>query len=218
LKSESDLVYDWRFIVNRFVLARSPMRLTTTNFIFQLNTCSYSPHVTSSLMKIRACRFLLLLVLASAVILRSESRGTHYILLSQTRDSPNLEGQVLVYTCISPRNRVAQLYPSHWVPFSSPSTTRRAVMEVFHPTSTRVLPSESVSRLETKLLVNNVYIFGPYHTGNTWRLRYKAQPVSAVALYYENHTKEKSALCGHDAEFFYVKHVVHAVTTMCTCV
>jgi hypothetical protein len=52
----------------------------------------------------------LLLVLASAVILGSESRGTRdHILLSQIRDSANLEGQVSVF--ISPRNRVAQLYP-----------------------------------------------------------------------------------------------------------
>jgi hypothetical protein len=37
----------------------------------------------------------LLLVLASSVILRSESRGTHdHILLSQIRDSPHLESQV----------------------------------------------------------------------------------------------------------------------------
>jgi hypothetical protein len=37
----------------------------------------------------------MLLVFASAVILRSESRRTHdHILLSQIRDSPNLEGQV----------------------------------------------------------------------------------------------------------------------------
>jgi hypothetical protein len=44
------------------------------------------------------------------VILQSESRRTHdYILLSQIRDSPNLEGQVPVF--ISHRNRVAQLYP-----------------------------------------------------------------------------------------------------------
>jgi hypothetical protein len=51
-----------------------------------------------------------MLVLASAVILRSESCGTHdHILLSQIRDSPNLEGQVPVL--ISPRNRVARLYP-----------------------------------------------------------------------------------------------------------
>jgi hypothetical protein len=36
----------------------------------------------------------MLLVLASAVILRSEPRGTHdHILLSQIRDSPNLKGQ-----------------------------------------------------------------------------------------------------------------------------
>jgi hypothetical protein len=43
-------------------------------------------------------------------ILRSESRGTHdHILLSQIRDFPNLEGQVPVF--ISPRNRVARLYP-----------------------------------------------------------------------------------------------------------
>jgi hypothetical protein len=51
-----------------------------------------------------------MLVLSSAVILGSGFRGSHdRILLSQIRDSPNLEGQVPVF--ISPRNRVAQLYP-----------------------------------------------------------------------------------------------------------
>jgi hypothetical protein len=54
--------------------------------------------------------FTIVLVFASAVILRSESRGTHdHILRSQIRDSPNLEGQAPVF--ISPRNRVPQLYP-----------------------------------------------------------------------------------------------------------
>jgi hypothetical protein len=63
-----------------------------------------------SLTRERVCRLQLLLVLASAVILGSESRGTRdHILLSQIRDFPNLEGQVPVF--ISPRNRVAQLYP-----------------------------------------------------------------------------------------------------------
>jgi hypothetical protein len=48
----------------------------------------------------------LLLVLASAVILGSDSRVTHdHILLPQIRDSPNLEGQVPVF--LSPRNSVA---------------------------------------------------------------------------------------------------------------
>jgi hypothetical protein len=57
-----------------------------------------------------ACHFKLLLVLASAVILRLESRRTHdHILLSQIRDSHNLEGQVPVF--ISSRNNMAQLYP-----------------------------------------------------------------------------------------------------------
>jgi hypothetical protein len=44
------------------------------------------------------------------VILGSESRETYdHILLSQIRDCPNLEGQVAVF--ISPRKKVAQLYP-----------------------------------------------------------------------------------------------------------
>jgi hypothetical protein len=56
------------------------------------------------------CRLELLLAFASAVILGCECHGTHYyILLPQIRDSPNLEDQVPVF--ISPRNRVAQLYP-----------------------------------------------------------------------------------------------------------
>jgi hypothetical protein len=64
------------------------------------------------------------LAFVSAVILGSESLGTHdHILLSQVRDSPSLGGQVPVL--ISPRNRVAQLYPKDWIPFSSPTTTRR---------------------------------------------------------------------------------------------
>jgi hypothetical protein len=59
-------------------------------------------------------------------------------LLSQIRDSPNLVGLVPIF--ISPTNRVAQLYPRHWVPFSSPSMTHRAVVEIFKPTSHRASP------------------------------------------------------------------------------
>jgi hypothetical protein len=59
-------------------------------------------------MRERVCRLQLLLVLAIAVILGSEYRGIHnHILLSQIRDSPNLEGQVPV--SISPRSRVTHL-------------------------------------------------------------------------------------------------------------
>jgi hypothetical protein len=63
-----------------------------------------------SLTRERVSRLQLLPVLASAVILGSESRGTRdHILLSQILDSPTLESQVLVF--IFPRNKVTQLYP-----------------------------------------------------------------------------------------------------------
>jgi hypothetical protein len=81
-------------------------------FFFQLNTCGYSPYVTSSLTKGWVCRLELLLTLTSALILGYNSRGIHdLILLSQIRDSPNLESQVSVF--ISARNWVTQLYPPH---------------------------------------------------------------------------------------------------------
>jgi hypothetical protein len=55
------------------------------------------------------CCLQLLLVLTSAVILRSESHGTYdHMLLSQIRDSSNLKSQVPV---LYPRKMVAQLYP-----------------------------------------------------------------------------------------------------------
>jgi hypothetical protein len=79
-------------------LGDNPLRLTTSNFIFQLNTCGHSPYVTSSLTRGRVCHLQLLLVLASAVILRSESLGTQdHILLPKIRDSPNLEGRIPVF-------------------------------------------------------------------------------------------------------------------------
>jgi hypothetical protein len=88
----------------------------TSNCIFHLNTCGYSPYVSSSLTRGWVCRLQLLLVLASTVILRSESR-----LLSQFRDSPKLEGQVPVFISLR-----------QWVPFSFPPTTRRATVKVFY--------------------------------------------------------------------------------------
>jgi hypothetical protein len=71
----------------------------------QLRVCSCG---ALSLTRERVCRLQLLLVLASAVILGSESRGTRdHILLSQI-PQPGGPG---VPVFISPRDRVAQLYP-----------------------------------------------------------------------------------------------------------
>jgi hypothetical protein len=95
VESESEVLYDWRFTANQFFLAMSPLRLTG-RFCFHLNTCGHCPYVTFSLTRGRVCRLQLLLVLASAFILRSEFRRTHgHILLSHSRDSPNL-GRVRV--------------------------------------------------------------------------------------------------------------------------
>jgi hypothetical protein len=58
-----------------------------------------------------------MMILITAVILRSESRGTlDHILLFQIRDSTNLEGQVPVF--ISSRKRVARLCPQALGPLS----------------------------------------------------------------------------------------------------
>jgi hypothetical protein len=118
-ESETELLYEWRFTANQFVLATSPLRLTTSSFIFQMKICRYSPYVTSSLIRGWVCRLQLLLVLASAVIPGSESRWTHdHILLSQIGDSPNLEGQVPVFISHRP-----SYTPGHLVPFSSSPIT-----------------------------------------------------------------------------------------------
>jgi hypothetical protein len=113
--------------------------LATSPLSFRLKTCGCSPYVTSCLTRGWVCRLQLLLVLVSAVIITSESRGTHdHILLSQIRDSPNLEGQVPVL--ISPRNRVAQLYPLG-TGFHFHRLLRLAGLRwrLFEPTLTRVM-------------------------------------------------------------------------------
>jgi hypothetical protein len=129
--SKSQSRFTTRYTANQFVLARSPLRLTT-NIFFQLNACGYSPFVTSCPTRGWVCRLQLKLVLASAVFLMPESRGTHdHILLSQIRDSPNLEGQVPVF--ISPRNRVALLYPQALGSLLIASYDSQGYAEVFDP-------------------------------------------------------------------------------------
>jgi hypothetical protein len=49
LNSESELLYDWRFSANQFVLASSPSRPTTRDLFSQLHPCSHSPYVTTPL-------------------------------------------------------------------------------------------------------------------------------------------------------------------------
>jgi hypothetical protein len=69
-----------------YLQSAKPLEIHSQKF-FQLNICGHSPYVTSPLTRGWACRLQLLLALASAIILRSESHETHdHILLSQIRD------------------------------------------------------------------------------------------------------------------------------------
>jgi hypothetical protein len=70
-------------------LGAEPLETHGTEFFSQLNNCGHSPYITSSLRRGLVCNLQLLLALASAFILGSESRGTRdHILLSQIRDFP----------------------------------------------------------------------------------------------------------------------------------
>jgi hypothetical protein len=108
-------------------LGVKPLRPTTSIF-FQLN----------SLTRGWVCRLQLLLVLASAVIVGSESHGTHDHILCLRFETPNMEGQVPVF--ISSRNRVAQLCPH---PLGSLFVASYDSQKGFEPASTRDSPDEA---------------------------------------------------------------------------
>jgi hypothetical protein len=101
------------------------------------------------------CRLQLLLALASAVIFRSESRETDHILLSQIRDSSNLEGQVPVF--ISPRNRVAQLY--------SQALSSLFVFQIIYEQETHYVTATETKRL--MLFKETAAVYCESHTEHT---------------------------------------------------
>jgi hypothetical protein len=77
----------------------------------------------------------LLLVLVRAVTFRFKSRRTRDHILLSHLESPNLEARS---PFISPGTGWPSYTPRHWVPFSSSLTARRAAVEVFQPSFTRV--------------------------------------------------------------------------------
>jgi hypothetical protein len=104
-------------------------------------------HGALSLTRGRVCRLQLLLALAGAVILGSESLGTcDHILLSQIWDPPPPTWRASSSHLYPPGTGWPSYTPKHWVSFSSPPTTRRTTVEVFEPSSTREwlpLPTKS---------------------------------------------------------------------------
>jgi hypothetical protein len=107
-ESKSMLCYDRRS-VGQSILVSSTHLGPKTRFFVTVRHLRVSWLGAPSLTR-QVCRLKLPLALANAVILTSTSRGTpDHILICQIGDSPNLEVQVPIF--ISPRNRVAQLYP-----------------------------------------------------------------------------------------------------------
>jgi hypothetical protein len=116
-------------------LLTSPLRLTTSNFIFQLNTCGYSPYVTSSLTRGWVCRLQLLLVSPAQSFSGPSPARLMTILYCLTFETPPTWRPRSQYLYASGTGWPGYT-PRHWVPFTSPPTTRRATVEVFDPSST----------------------------------------------------------------------------------
>jgi hypothetical protein len=109
-ESVSELLCNWRFATNQFVLVLNHLRFTVINFFYQLNHCGHSPYVISFLTRGWVCSLQFLLAIASTVILGAESCGLMTIFCCLRFEiPPNLKGQVTVL--ISLRNRMARLYP-----------------------------------------------------------------------------------------------------------
>jgi hypothetical protein len=122
-------------VYRQSVLAISPLIITTSNFILLLNTCGYSPYVTSSLTSGWVCRLQLLMALPA-----------------QSLSGPSPAGLMTTFYCLrleplpAWRARSPYLYlpgtgwpgytHRHWVPFPLPLTTHWAMVEKFEPAST----------------------------------------------------------------------------------
>jgi hypothetical protein len=110
-------------------LGDKPLETHDQQFYFKLNPCGYGAYVTSSLMRGRVRRSLLLLVSpAQPFSLRVPRDSWPYFTVSNSRFPQRGKPGPRI---ISPKNRVARLYPRHWVPFSLHLTTRRATVELF---------------------------------------------------------------------------------------
>jgi hypothetical protein len=100
------------------------------------------------------------LVLASAVILESESRLTHdHNLLSQTRKTPPTWSARS--PCLYPPGTGWSSYiRRHWVPLSLPATTRRATVEVLEPALTLAAQKTSTEGSKKMYLLFDSQYFG----------------------------------------------------------
>jgi hypothetical protein len=122
----SALLYDWRFTANLLVLAPSPLRLTISDFFFHQNPCGHSPYV------VYKC-FLTSPSQSFSGLRPAELTTIFYCLSLETPPTCRARSS---YLCPSVTGWPSYT-SSHWVPLSSPPTTRRVTVEVFEPACTR---------------------------------------------------------------------------------
>jgi hypothetical protein len=108
-------LWDYGYLLHftgSLLLITSPLRLTTSSFIFQPNICDFSPYVTSSLTRGWFVVYNCCWPSPAQALLGScvrVPRDSYHSLPSQTRNFPNLEGRVPVF--IFHWYRVVQLHP-----------------------------------------------------------------------------------------------------------
>jgi hypothetical protein len=99
--SKSYLLYDWQFTAKQFVLASSPLRLTTRDF-FQLNPCGHSPYVTSSLTKRWVCPLWICLAICQVYVLHiwHVIKNSFFCTIYKPPVSPGFRKQIMLILCI----------------------------------------------------------------------------------------------------------------------
>jgi hypothetical protein len=156
---ESELLYDWRFTANQFVLATSPLRRHSIILFFTLT--------------------LAVIFVMQHPLWREDGSAVYNCCWSspaQSFSGQNPAGLMTTFYCLrfeTPltwKARSPYLYhpgterpgytSRHWVPFSSPPTTRRAKVHVFDPASTRKSQpmSKSKSKSKSKLCYDRQFI------------------------------------------------------------
>jgi hypothetical protein len=101
------------------------------------------------------------------------------------------------YLC-SPGTRWTGYTPRHWVPLSSPPTTRRATVDVFDPTFTRE-ETEKVKVIQ--IYKNSVRTSQETHYVSATKPNRLMLFREIIAVYCENHTEHTNTLCRQNAEF-----------------
>jgi hypothetical protein len=95
-KSKLQLLYDWRFTANPFVLATKNPWESRPDF-FQLNPCSHSPYVTSSLMREWVCLLWICLAFRQVYVSHIQHVTEHscFCTIYKSSVSPAFAGQVM---------------------------------------------------------------------------------------------------------------------------